>query len=466
MKITFLGAARTVTGSQYLLEINGSRLLLECGLFQGRRQDTYERNRNFMFSPKDLDAVILSHAHIDHSGNLPNLVNHGYAGPIYCTEATAHLANVMLIDSGHVQESDVEFVNKKRARRGEPPMEPLYSLEDAARVAQYFSPLNYHQEFEPVPGVTARLVDAGHILGSAAVVLDIEEKRRKFRFWFSGDIGRLKLPLLRDPELPEKVDYLMMECTYGDKPHREPQLAYDEMRQVIARTVARGGKVIVPAFAVGRTQELVYNLHQMIDRGELPRVPVIVDSPLAVNATNIFRQHPECFDEETREFVRQDKHRQALGFDMLTYTRSVEESKLLNDRKEPMVIISASGMAEAGRILHHLRNNIGDPRNTVMIVSWQAPNTLGRRLADRETEVRIFGELYERRAEVATIGGLSAHAGQNFLLQYAAASRDTLKSIILVHGEPDASQALQAEMLPRGLPPVQYPEINSKIEIG
>ncbi len=466
MKITFLGAARTVTGSQYLLEINGSRLLLECGLFQGRRQDTYERNRTFIFSPRKLDAVILSHAHIDHSGNLPNLVNNGYTGPIYCTSATAHLANVMLIDSGHVQESDVEFVNKKRLKRGEPPVEPLYSLEDAAQVAQYFSPVPYHQEFEPVPGVTARLVDAGHILGSAAVVLDIEENRRKFRFWFSGDIGRLRLPLLRDPELPEKVDFLMMECTYGDKPHREPQLAYQEMRQVIANTIERGGKVIVPAFAVGRTQELVYNVHQMISGGELPRIPVIVDSPLAVNATNIFRQHPECFDEETREFVRQGKHREALGFSMLTYTRSVEESKALNDRKEPMVIISASGMAEAGRILHHLRNNIGNPRNTVMIVSWQAPYTLGRRLADREPEVRIFGETYQRRAEVATIGGLSAHAGQNFLLQYASASRGSLKKIILVHGEPDASEALQAEMLRRDLPPVLYPEINAKIELG
>jgi metallo-beta-lactamase family protein len=465
MKITFLGAARTVTGSQYLLEIHGSRLLLECGLFQGRRQDTYERNRSFAFAPKDLDAVILSHAHIDHSGNLPNLVKNGYAGPIYCTEATAHLANVMLIDSGHVQESDVEFVNKKRLKRGETPVEPLYTLEDAAQVAQNFWSIPYHREFEPVPGVVAHLVDAGHILGSAAVVLDIEENHRKFRFWFSGDIGRLRLPLLRDPELPEKVDYLMMECTYGDKPHREPELAYQEMRQVIARTIQRGGKVIVPAFAVGRTQELVYNLHQMFERRELPRVPVFVDSPLAVNASNIFRQHPECFDQETREFVRQARHHQALGFDMLTYTRSVEESKQLNDRKEPMVIISASGMAEAGRILHHLRNNIEDPRNTVMIVSWQAPNTLGRRLADREPEVRIFGETYQRRAEVATIGGLSAHAGQNFLLQYAEAARSA-RNIILVHGEPDASQALQAEMRKRDLPPVLYPEINAKIELG
>jgi metallo-beta-lactamase family protein len=465
MKITFLGAARTVTGSQYLLEINGSRLLLECGLFQGRRQDTYERNRSFAFAPKDLDAVILSHAHIDHSGNLPNLVKNGYAGPIYCTEATAHLANVMLIDSGHVQESDVEFVNKKRLKRGEALVEPLYTLEDAAQVAQYFSPVTYHREFEPVPGVVAHLLDAGHILGSAAVVLEIEEKRRKFRFMFSGDIGRPRLPLLRDPELPENVDYLMMECTYGDKPHREPELAYEEMRQVIARTIQRGGKVIVPAFAVGRTQELVYNLHQMIDRGELPRVPVVVDSPLAVNASNIFSLHPECFDQETRDFVRQDRHRQALGFDMLTYTRSVEESKALNDRKEPMVIISASGMAEAGRILHHLRNNIENPRNTVMIVSWQAPYTLGRRLADREPEVRIFGETYQRRAEVATIGGLSAHAGQNFLLQYAGAARSA-RNIILIHGEPGASEALQAQMLSRDLPPVQYPEINTKLELN
>jgi metallo-beta-lactamase family protein len=466
MLITFHGAARTVTGSQHLLEVNGSRLLLECGLYQGRRQESYKRNRNFPFDPTQIDAVILSHAHMDHSGNLPHLVKKGYRGPIYTTQASAHLSNLMLLDSGHIHESDAAYVNKKRAKRGEPPIEPLYTIEDAAQVAQYFQGVDYDQTFEPVPGVEARLVEAGHILGSAAVVLDIEEEGRKFRVWFSGDIGRRDLPLLRDPVLPQEAETLIMECTYGDKPHHDPQQAYDELRQLVSKTIDRGGKVIIPSFAVGRTQELVYDLHQMMDKKEIPAVPVYVDSPLAVNASDIFRAHPECFDKETREFVSQGRHKSALGFDHLTYIRSVEESKALNHRAEPMVIISASGMAETGRILHHLKNNIEDPRNTILIVSWQAPDTLGRRLADREQRVRIFGETYTRRAEVATIGGFSAHAGQTFLVEYAKATRGTAKSIFLVHGEPKPAKALQEELGEVGLSRVYYPELHERVEVG
>ena len=334
-------------------------------------------------------------------------------------------------------------------------------------MAQHFYGLDYDEEFEPIPGVTAKLVDAGHILGSAAVVLDIEENGEKRRLWFSGDIGRRDLPLLRDPVLPEDVDTLIMECTYGDKPHREPHLAYEELREVVGRTVRRGGKVIIPAFAVGRTQELVYNFHRMIEAGELPRIPIFVDSPLAVNASEVFRQHPECFDEETREFIRTDRHHEALGFDLLTYTRSVEDSKAINERDEPMVIISASGMAEVGRILHHLKNNIENPRNTILIVSWQAPYTLGRRLADREKEVRIFGEMYEVRAEVATIGGLSAHAGQTFLVEYAQAVKEQVKQIFLVHGEPKAAEALMGKLREIGLDDgrVMYPEMGGSVEV-
>jgi metallo-beta-lactamase family protein len=393
------------------------------------------------------------------------LVKNSYNGPIYTTPASAHLTNILLMDSGHIHESDAIYINKKRARRGEPPIEPLYTQEDAALVAQNFSAVPYDQDFEPVPGVTARLVEAGHILGSAAVVLDIEERGKKFRLWFSGDIGRRELPLLRDPVLPYDADYLLMECTYGDKPHRSPQLAFDELREVVGRTVERGGKVIIPAFAVGRTQELVYDLHQMIDSGEIPRVPVFVDSPLAVNASDIFRAHPEVFDEETREFIAQDKHRTALGFELLTYTRSVEESKAINDLKGPAVIISASGMAETGRILHHLKNNIEDRRNTILIVSWQAPYTLGRRLAEREDRVKIFGEVYERRAEVATIGGLSAHAGQTMLLEYAQAVQDRVKKIFLVHGEARGAEALTEKLHETGLSQVYFPEVHSWEEI-
>ena len=463
MKIHFNGAARTVTGSQHLLEINGFRILLECGLFQGRRIDTYELNQNFRFDPSKIDAVILSHAHIDHSGNLPNLVKNGYKKKIYATPATAALCDVMLRDAGHIQESDAKYVNKKKRRRGEPLIEPLYTMEDAADAVELFHSVEYEQPFEPAPGVTARFVEAGHILGSASIILDIEENGRKFRLWFSGDIGRMELPLMRDPVLPQGPDYLIMECTYGDKAHRDPESAYIEFRDVVKRTIERGGKVIVPAFAVGRTQELVYDLNRMFTAGEVPRVPVYVDSPLAVNASDIFRKFSHLFDEETRQFVAQGKH-PALTFDRLVYTRSVEESKALNERSEPMVIISASGMAETGRILHHLRNNIENSKNSIVIVSWQAPHTLGRRLAERNPEVKIFGELFEVRAEVATIGGLSAHAGQKFLVEYARAAGNP-KQIFLVHGEQDAYDALRQKMIEAGLQKPVYPEMYGVMEI-
>ncbi len=466
MKIHFHGAAQTVTGSQHLLEINGYKILLECGLFQGRRKDTYERNRHFHFEASELDAVLLSHAHIDHSGNLPHLIKNGYHSNIYATEATAHLANIMLLDSGHIQESDAAYLNKKLARQGKPLVEPLYTQVDAAHVAQHFSAIPYDKPFEVVPGVTARFVEAGHILGSAAIVLDIEEGGRTFRLWFSGDIGRRGMPLLRDPVLPSDADYLLMECTYGDKAHRDPQQAFEEFRDVVVRTIARGGRIIVPAFAVGRTQELVYCLHQMIDNGDIPRIPVYVDSPLAINATDIFRAHPEVFDKEAREFIRDDvAHHSALGADLITYTRSVEESKAINEMKGPAVIISASGMAETGRILHHLKNNITDPRNTILIVSWQAPHTLGRRLAERATEVKIFGKMYKRKAEVATIGGLSAHAGQALLLEYAAAVKDSVKKVFLVHGEERGAQPLMERLAEIGLSEVYFPPEHSQFEI-
>jgi len=465
MQIHFHGAAQTVTGSQHLLEINGSRLLLECGLFQGRRSEAYNRNLNFPFDPRSVDAVILSHAHIDHSGNLPNLVKNGFIGPIYATLATVSLADIMLRDSGHIQEYDAEFINRKRARRGEPPIDPLYTIADAEEVSNQFKGIHYTQPFEPVPGVTARFIEAGHILGSAAVSLEIEEKGRKLRLWFSGDIGRYELPILRDPVLPDDAEeYLIMECTYGDKTHEPVEAAFEEFREVVIRTVRRGGKVIIPAFAVGRTQELVYYLNQMIDNKELQPIPVFVDSPLAINATEVFEQHPECFDKETHDFIRSHRH-PALEFKTLSYTRSVEESKAINNVKGPAIIISASGMAEVGRILHHLKNNIEDSRNTILIVSWQAPYTLGRRLAERERQIKIFGETYYRRADVATIGGLSSHAGQNLLIKYALSARKNLKQLFLVHGEPRAAIALQEKLKDNNLPQVHYPESNVSFEI-
>lgn len=464
MRINFHGAAHTVTGSQHLLEINGKKLLLDCGLYQGRRADTYERNLNFQFNPRKVDAVILSHAHIDHAGNLPNLVKQGYEGRIFATHATKDLASLMISDSGHIQEADAQFVNKKRAERGEPPIEPLYTKEDAEAVVEMFAGRHYEETFEPFPGVIARFHEAGHILGSASVSLEIEEKGKKIRFWFSGDIGRYKLPLLRDPILPTEVDYMIMESTYGDKSHNDPELAYKEFRTVVKRTLERGGKVIVPAFAVGRTQELVYDLNQMMHNGDVPRAPVYVDSPLAVNATDVFKRHLECFDEETAKFVAEARH-PALDFKMLNYVRSVEESKALNERTDPMIIISASGMAEAGRILHHIKNNIEDPKNTICIVSWQAPYTLGRRLADREEEVRIYGETYKRKCDIATIGGLSGHAGQDLLVKYATGVKDSVKDIFLVHGEEKQAMTLKGLLKERKMDRVHYPDLHDKVDL-
>jgi metallo-beta-lactamase family protein len=461
LKITFHGAARTVTGSMHLIGINGTRLLLDCGLFQGSRRESYQRNLNFPFDARDIDAVILSHAHIDHSGNLPHLVKQGFSGPIYATPATASLSDIMLRDAGHIQEADAAFINKKQ--RGNGHVEPLYTETDAAQVDEHFSPVTYNTQFTPVPGVKACFLDAGHILGSAAVDLQIDEHGRKVHLWFSGDIGQRNLPILRDPVLPDRADYLIMECTYGDKSHPNLEAAFMEFRDVVARTINRGGKVIIPAFAVGRTQEIVYALNILIDSGDLPRIPVFVDSPLAVHASQVFLRFPDCYDAETLEFIREERH-PALAFDMLTYIQSVEESKALNDRHEPMVIISASGMAETGRILHHIKNNIEDPRTTICIVGWQAPNTLGRHLAEREEWVRIYGETYHCRAEVVTIGGFSAHAGQDLLAEYALRLKGQAKQVFLVHGEEKPANALKEKLFDSGMTGLIYPDLHESVE--
>ena len=465
MRLTLFGAAQTVTGSMHLIEVNGQRFLLDCGLYQGKRADTYQVNLNFPFDPKSIDAVILSHAHIDHSGNLPNLVKQGFAGPIYATNATVDLADIMLRDSGHIHEWDVQYVNKKRKKQHLPPVEPLYTTQDAVNTLPQFRSIGYEESFEPIHDVSVRLVETGHILGSSAVVLDVQENGSQKRLWFSGDVGRYDVPILRDPVLPEGVDYLLMECTYGDKPHALMAEAFEEFKDVINRTVRRGGKVIVPAFAVGRTQVLSYFLSEAMENGEISDIPVVIDSPLAVAASDLYRRHSECFDQETWQFLAE--HRSpALDFNNLIFTHTVDESKALNAYKEPMIIISASGMAEAGRILHHLRNNIEDGRNTIAIISWQAPYTLGRRLADREHKVKIFGEEFYRKAEVATIGGLSAHAGQKMLVEYALASKDSLKKIILVHGEERAAKALQAKLMEyEGMPEIIYPQKADVVEL-
>jgi metallo-beta-lactamase family protein len=468
MKITFHGAAREVTGSQHLLEINGNKLLLDCGLYQGGRQESYEINSRFHYEPSELAAVLLSHAHIDHSGNLPRLVNQGYEGSIYTTFVTAHLAEVMLKDSASIQEAESESINKGSKSSGDDTQEqtsirPLYTTADARQAIQQMKGTPYQHTFEPIPGVQARFVEAGHILGSASLVLDIEEKGRKLRLWFSGDVGRPLLPLVRDPVLPEKADTLLMESTYGDMNHPSPEKAYAELRQALLKTFERNGKVIIPAFAVGRTQELVYKLNEMIEAGELPKVPVFVDSPLAINVSDIFNEHPQYFDEEAREFMGNGND--PLGFKLLTYTYLVEESKAIDNLDGPVVIIASSGMAEGGRILHHLAHNIGDPRNTILIVSYQAPNTLGRHLAEGASRVRIFGDNFQRQADVVNIRGFSAHAGQDDLVEYAKASKDTLKEVYLVHGEEQAAERLRGKLKQAGLKKVVYPYLRQTIEI-
>ncbi len=459
MEIQFLGAVRTVTGSMHLLTVNGSRILLECGLFQGRRKESFERNRNLPFDPTTIDAMVLSHAHIDHSGNIPSLVKSGFRGNIYATPATRDLCSAMLRDSGHIQESDIRYVNKKRAKKGLPPLEPLYTVEDATVSLRNFVTVGYHRPLPIAPGVTLTFYEAGHILGSAVVVLDIEEDDRKRRLVFTGDLGRKNRPILRDPEPVPGTDILITESTYGDRLHEPVEEAERTLRDVIISTYRRGGKVIVPSFAVGRTQELVYALHRLTEARKIPELPIFVDSPLAVNATEVFRLHPECYDDEVNQFLSADRHRDPFGFYRLTYIRSVERSKELNFLREPAVIISASGMCEAGRILHHLKNNIEDERNTVLIVGWQAPHTLGRRLVERQPVVRIFGEEYRLKARVVKINGFSAHADRAELLDYARQlGPERIQTAFVVHGEESASLALADGLRDLGLARVTVPK--------
>ena len=458
MKVQFLGAVRTVTGSMHLLTVNGSRILLDCGLFQGPRQESFERNRNLPFDVNTIDALILSHAHIDHSGNIPVLVKNGFRGNIYTTPASRDLCSAMLRDAGHIQEEDARYVNKKRAKQGLPPVEPLYTMDDATESLKSFVSVGYDRPLAVVPGVMLTLCDAGHILGSALTALNIEENGQKSRLLFTGDLGRKGMPILRDPELVTDVDHLIIESTYGDRLHDPIETTDKALRDVITDTYQRGGKVIVPAFSVGRTQELVYALHRLTDSRDLPELPIFVDSPLSANATEIFRLHPECYDKELSEFIARGDA-DPFGFHWLRYTRTVEESKELNFLREPAIIISASGMCEAGRVLHHLKNNIGNPANTVLIVGWQAPNTLGRRLVEHQPVVKIFGEDYNVRARVETINGFSAHADRQELLTYVQQMGSSrLKSAFVVHGEEASSLALAEGLEDMGVAHVVAPK--------
>jgi metallo-beta-lactamase family protein len=466
MKLTFYGATGTVTGSMHMLTVNGARILMECGLYQGRREESFERNRNLPFDATEVDAFVLSHAHIDHSGNIPSLTKAGYDGYIYTTPGTRDLCSIMLRDSAHIQVADAEYVNKRHKRRGLPLVEPLYTKEDVQRSLGQFISIAYGRSFPIGPGVELTFFDAGHILGSALVVLDIEEDGQKRRLLFTGDLGRPGAPLLCDPAVPPGANILITESTYGDRLHPSTEENIDRLGQIVRRVSARKGKIVIPAFSVGRTQEIVYALHQLIDRGKINELPVFIDSPLSVNATEVFLLHPECYDKETNQFLMQTGSRNPFSFASVHYVREVEKSKAINDMEGPAVIISASGMAETGRILHHLKNNIGDSRNAVVIVGWQAPDTLGRRLVEKQPEVKIFGEPYRRRAEVYVLNGFSSHADRNELLGwFDQVCNPSLERVFVVHGEKEASSALADAIAGQGVSEVLIPERGQEVTL-
>ena len=442
MRLTFWGAAQTVTGSMHHVEAAGKRFLLDCGLYQGRRRDAFERNSHFPFPVSSIDGVILSHAHIDHSGNLPTLVHNGYSGPIYTTPATVDLCLPMLADSAFLQQKDAEFCNRRREHRrakglDDHECDPLYLPEDAERTYPLFRPVALGETKEVAPGFRYRTYEAGHMLGATSMVIEADG----VRLAFSGDVGRKHLPILRDPVSPDPVDYLIMESTYGDRFHKPVANVADEAGRRGESYGRARRKDHRPQLRRGaHTQQLVMLLHQLMDAHQIPSIPIFVDSPLAVNATEVFRKHPECYDEETRKFLSEGDD--PFGFSRLRYIRDVNESKALNGLHGPFLVLSASGMCEGGRILHHLRNNIEDPRNTVLITGFQAEYTLGRKILNGDREVPIFGEPMQLRAEVVSLDELSGHADQRELIEWMRPLAARLKKVFLVHGEPAQGAAL------------------------
>lgn len=452
--VTFWGAAHTVTGSMHMVEAAGQRLLLDCGLFQGRRAEAYRRNRDFPFAPSDIDTVVVSHAHMDHIGNLPNLVRRGFHGPIHCTAATRDLMAVMLADSAKIQAEDAAYLNKRRPR-GEPPVEPLYGQDEVRATMRLVQGEPYDREMPTGNGICHRFVDAGHLLGSAMIHLKIDQAGRTRTITFTGDVGRKDMPIMRDPAPVPPAELLLSESTYGGRNHDGTEMLADDLGAIVRRAAERGGKVLIPAFSLGRTQTVVYFLHQLIDTGKLAHLPIYVDSPLSAKATEVFRLHPECFDDETANLLLDDPD--LFGEKVVHFTRSVEESKQLNSLTGPAVIIASSGMCESGRILHHLKHNLGDERNIVAIVGFQAPDTLGRRLIEKRPEVRIHDGLIKVRAEIAILNGFSGHAGRDELLEMLTPLKDQTKKVRLVHGEPDQAEALATALRERGFADVAYP---------
>jgi metallo-beta-lactamase family protein len=465
MKLTFYGATHGVTGSSHLLTVNGKTILLDCGLFQGKRSESTVQNRSFPFKPSEIDTVVLSHAHTDHSGRLPLLVKEGFQGNIYMTAATRDLAVVMLQDTAFLQQRDAEFISKKHARRNQPPVEPLYTVEDAQRAAEQFFALPYHRTVSISDGVDLTFYNSGHILGSAIVVLDLKEKRKRIRLAFTGDLGRAHTPILKDPEFCGDVHYLITESTYGNRLHKPKDEVERILTQVIARTYKRGGKLLIPAFSVGRTQELLYFFNQLYHAGKMPSdMPIFLDSPLAQDVTHVYRYHPECFDGEMNRLIASDMH--PLHLENVAYTRTAEDSKKLNDYHSPCIIMAGSGMAEGGRITHHLANNIENPNTTILIVGYMAENTLGRKILERTPEVNIFGEPFKLNAEVVVMNNFSAHADRAELLDYISKfSRNDMRCIFLVHGEDAATESLRDGVTTLGFKRAEIPNRDESFEL-
>ncbi|MFH1876381.1 MAG: MBL fold metallo-hydrolase [Candidatus Omnitrophota bacterium] len=443
--LKFCGGARTVTGSMHLLSVDRTHVLFDCGLFHGRRDEFYSVNSNFSFNPQNLAACVLSHAHIDHCGNLPTLIKKGYRQHVFATPPTKELCRYMLPDSGYVQEEDVKFVNKINKGKGIPPRSPLYTKPEAEAALKYVRSLEYHTRYALTREVDLTFFNSGHILGAAVPVFDIKTgTARPTRIAYAVDLGRYNMPLMRDPEAPKNVDYLIIESTYGARTHASIEAAEDELADTITRTARRGGKVIIPSFALERTQLIVYFINQLIRKNKIKKIPIYVDSPLAVNLTEVFRQNWEYFDEDIKQAYSHDDD--ILGSDNINYVTSVDESKHLNEETRPLIIISASGMCENGRILHHLKNNIENPNNTIVVVGFMAKETLGRRIVEREQTVKIFGHPYQLRAQVVTLNAFSSHADKDGLVEYVKNFDDTLKKVFIVHGDEEQSEVLRTNL--------------------
>lgn len=468
MILQFWGAAQTVTGSMHLVEADGHRLLLDCGMAQGRREEAKKLNSEFPFDPEKIDAVVLSHAHLDHSGKLPMLVKKGFSGSIFSTSATRDLCSAMLADSASLQEMDAKYVNRQNEKQGLPFIKPLYTLHDVARTMRLFQTVEFQRPMEILPGIKMTFRNAGHILGSASVSLEIAEggdKKKVTALAFTGDLGRKGAAVVKDPDIIDRADILITESTYGGRDHGPMDEARKSLARVVSETANNRGLLIIPAFAVGRTQDVVYHLHELMQSKEIPQMPVYVDSPLATNITEIFRAHPECFDEETEQLLMQDGGDDPFGFNMLRYTRSTEESKKLNNIRRPAIIISASGMCEGGRVLHHLRRNVGDPNTTVLFVGFQAENTLGRKLLRGDKTARIYGEEHEVRARMEKIDGYSAHADEGEMLDFINAIPNRPKHVFVVHGEPDATAAMAAGLARLGIEDIAIPERGERFKV-